>query len=297
MTGSLCEPLCVTEDVHFQKCVGDHGVKLQVLQAEWKDKVMILKTFRPFGWKNRVDDDSNDTNMMMDLTRDQFIAQANATLFNGILGRTHSELTIQLLKDIFAECDLKGDGILLSNESEPCWGLVQTEEYVLYSLLKENDVIPKIYGVCGTMFAVEYIRPLTSEKYVGFESILAGRRPWKLRANLALGLLDMIESLEETPYGTLYMCDVKEANYGITEKEDGLIAKPIDLDYTWFGREVSAVKFDWLVRDKTCKGTGCDFMDCQVGCNSTAETCSNVVITNNLQVSCWCLCVTLHHLQ
>ena len=43
VTGSLCRPLCDTDEIKFEKCLG-HGVKLHVLRARWKDGIVILKT-------------------------------------------------------------------------------------------------------------------------------------------------------------------------------------------------------------------------------------------------------------
>ena len=44
--GSLCEPLCVTKEVEFVKCLG-HGVKMHVLKAQWAANTIILKTTEP----------------------------------------------------------------------------------------------------------------------------------------------------------------------------------------------------------------------------------------------------------
>ena len=43
ITGSLCIPLCHTKEIKFKQCLG-HGVKLHVLEAEWKGNAIVLKT-------------------------------------------------------------------------------------------------------------------------------------------------------------------------------------------------------------------------------------------------------------
>ena len=48
VTGSLCRPLCETNEIKFEKCLG-HGVKLHVLRVRWKDSIVILKTPQGLG--------------------------------------------------------------------------------------------------------------------------------------------------------------------------------------------------------------------------------------------------------
>ena len=43
VTGELCQPLCLSEEIHFQRCLG-HGVKLHVLKAAWREGTVVLKT-------------------------------------------------------------------------------------------------------------------------------------------------------------------------------------------------------------------------------------------------------------
>ena len=40
-------------------------------------------------------------------------------------------------------------------------------------------------------------------------------RPWSLKARLAVAILELVQSIEQTPYGTLYLCDVLEDNVGL----------------------------------------------------------------------------------
>ncbi len=51
MTGSLCEPLCVRKQIQLKKCLG-HGVKLHVLLAEWRQKLVVLKSSKPLANKD-----------------------------------------------------------------------------------------------------------------------------------------------------------------------------------------------------------------------------------------------------
>ena len=89
---------------------------------------------------------------------------------------------------------------------------METVEYVLYLMLRGKSAALDIYGVCGNMYAVQYA---AAEPYLGFQSSWTDERSWNFRVRLALALLDMIESIDETPYGTLYLCDIQEANFGV----------------------------------------------------------------------------------
>ena len=120
--------------------------------------------------------------------------------------------TRQVAESIVGECDVGGDKVLSFWEVVTCWQLASTDEYVLYSLLDGNDAILRLYGACGNMYAVEYATDLPFSEH---RTSVTDNRPWAVRAQLALALLDMVESLEDTPYGILYLCDVQESNFGI----------------------------------------------------------------------------------
>ena len=120
--------------------------------------------------------------------------------------------TLATVQGVLRECDLRQDDSLSYPELITCWQLVYTAEYVLYSLLRDNVAVPDILGVCGNMYAVEYA---ASAPFLGFTSSLFDGRSWEFRSDLAVALLDMVEVLENTSYGTLYLCDVQESNFGV----------------------------------------------------------------------------------
>lgn len=126
------------------------------------------------------------------------------------------ERTLGVVRNIISECDLGHDGVLSYWEVVTCWQLVNTAEYVLYSLLHDHPAALNVRGVCGYMYAVEYA---VSAPFLGFSTTLSEHRSWKSRVGLALALLDMIEALENTTYGTLYLCDVQESNFGIVSAQ------------------------------------------------------------------------------
>ena len=138
--------------------------------------------------------------------------QANLSVFYNIAGRTYTSRTTEVLNEVFTECDVGQDGILLFDESIACWELVETGEYMLYKMLRDSTAALYVYGTCGNMYAVQFA---DAEPYMGYKTSLSETRPWSLRARLAVAILELVESIEQTPYGTLYLCDVQEANFGV----------------------------------------------------------------------------------
>ena len=102
--------------------------------------------------------------------------------------------------------------MLRLSESLTCWQFIDTGEYMLNKLLINSSATLDIYGTCGSMYAVQYANPAP---FMGYKTSLSENRTWKYRARLAIAILELIESIEHTPYGTLYLCDAQEANFGL----------------------------------------------------------------------------------
>lgn len=150
--------------------------------------------------------------IIMTLVHIIIIIQANRSIFHNIAGGTHHDHTTQVLNKIFSECDVAQNGVLRLTESLSCWELIQSDEYMLYMLLSDLSAVPKVYGTCGDIYAVEYA---DAEPFMEYKTSWSETRSWTFRAELALAVMDLIEEFEETPYGTLYLCDIQEANLGI----------------------------------------------------------------------------------
>lgn len=136
--------------------------------------------------------------------------------FHFNLARVNSDVAnrtvLQVAKNIANECDVGSDGVLHHRELLTCWQLASTEEYVLYSILHDNSATLDVYGACGNMYAVEYAAP---QPFLGYQTSFSDDRSWAFRTRLAVALLDMVEALEDTVFGTLYLCDVQESNFGV----------------------------------------------------------------------------------
>ena len=184
--------------------------------------------------------------------------------------------SLQVLDGIISECDVGADGILLGDELRHCSKLI-LPDLILHTLLNSTSV-PDIYGSCGELVAFEYISP---------EDLKSGffdQRPWRKRVELAIALLDYIQRLEHTPYGTLYLkvCDLQWKNLGVLKGSDGrTIIKSIDNDKSFFGDGIQIV----LNETRPCaEDHDCCVAGCSVECNVTTHTCSKELSSNNLQV-------------
>ena len=222
-------------------------------------------------------------------------------------GQRHVASTLTALENVFSECDVLEDGVLSYSEAVVCWQLVETSEYMMFSVLRGRSAIPDLYGVCGNMYAIQYA---TSRPFLGQVPTFADKRSWDFRARLGIALINMVQSIERTQYGTLYLCDVQELNFGVVRKQGSreLVAKAIDVDISWFEANMnSSVQFEKM---KTCySDQECAFVSCEVPCNFTSHKCSGQLWSNNLQVldclmldnivgsticKCYCVPLVLH---
>ena len=209
--------------------------------------------------------------------------QANLSLFMNLAGGRHVPSTLAAVERLFSECDVLGDGQLGYTEAVVCWQLLETDEFMLLSVLSGVSAVPDLYGACGNMYAMQYA---TSDPFLAYLPSMADNRSWNFRARLAISLIEMVHSLEATPYGTLYLCDVQEANFGVVRRPGTgeLVAKTIDVDISWFEPSMkSSVVFE---KNKSCQSHhDCDFISCHVACSKTTHTCSGRLWSNNLQVN------------
>ncbi len=193
-----------------------------------------------------------------------------------------NNVSFSVAKHILSECDKNSDGIITSRETSYCWHMHKRDEILIMMLLSDNNGIPNLYGTCGNMMAVEYV---TSAPLVGLE-LIKDFMSWSLRARMSVALIEMIESLEDTKYGTLYLCDFQRSNFGFVLDANGhLVAKSIDNDLSLFKNQLYeqlTLEEDYLcTSDKDC-----EFLACKVPCDKISGKCSGKLVTNNLQVLC-----------
>lgn len=214
--------------------------------------------------------------------------QANRSIYQSVANWNYHRKTEVLLKGVFSSCDANRDNKLHYDEAMVCWQLLQTQEYVMFSLLEDLADIPDVYGSCGLLYGIEFVDP---KPILGINTAEFDTRPWNIRANLALALLVMIQTFEQTPYGTLHVCGLNEHNLGVTKRNGQLITKVINIDKSWFGDSKQSEDDSDLCVGSKCTMVRCaqEQVDRRACCLSTCGTprCNGqhyLGATNNLQV-------------
>ena len=127
------------------------------------------------------------------------------------------------------------------------------------------------------MYAMQYA---SSQPFLDGHLPVVDDQSWQFRTHLAITLIEMVQSLEVTPYGTLYLCDVQHANFGVVRNQSGYVAKAIDLDLSRFEAALGRHR-----QMRPCQRDGdCDFVNCPMACNPHTHLCSGSMLSNNLQV-------------
>lgn len=77
------------------------------------------------------------------------------------------------------------------------WQFAHDHEFVCSAVFGDRGVFPRLLGVCGQYYAVEYLEPLPVD---------AG---WPDRVKLAVMTLELLEQLEKDLPEPFHLCDVK----------------------------------------------------------------------------------------
>ena len=164
----------------------------------------------------------------------------------------------QVVDAVIRECDAHADTKLSYNEAIHCWHMVDEQESLVMLQLAGNPAIPTLYGTCHNLFVMEYA---STDPFNNVPK-RAEYRSWGFRAKLALGLIEMVKSLENSsPNKTLHLCDFQKANFGILEKENGgFIVKSIDNDASVFRYHLAKMIRDDGFACETDKD--CSLIDC-----------------------------------
>jgi len=275
--------LC-TDEIKYLECLG-HGVKPHVLRANWQGKDMILKVKRELHEKRVVRRLTGLQPEMLD--RKYFDITVNLSFINYILDK-NTLISKNVYDYLYAEC-AGSDGILSYHEMWYCYALFESDEFLLSVLLKDFQCVPKLYGICGHVFGVEY---LPVEMLEALPRLIFDERTWATKVKLGLAMLDMVKRLDETPYGTLYLCDVQFTNFGVIKTKSGIIAAPIDVDIAWLTPQMKQVMYGES-KVNCSSDKDCHFVSCLGKCDPVKKKCDSHSYSNNLIVSC-CLPVPFY---
>ena len=275
-TGSMCKPLCEKAELSYHGCLS-HRSKFYVMMAKWNGTAVVLKANasarRPppalasHDGKRRAKDSMN---------------QLKAIVEQEFLGQESTDV----MEFLLSQCDVGRDNVFSRQEWQNCWNLGSGREFVLLAALQDSIAMPRLLGVCGNMYAVEYA---PSDAFTSPALLLREVRGWNFRAKLAIALIGMVESLARTKYGMLYLCDVMESNFGIVRDRGKYKIRAIDNGESYLNQTIPiALKdFRYTLRDCT-DHSDCDHLGCNLHCDVSSRKCVPRVTSNNLQVSVRC---------
>jgi hypothetical protein len=277
--GSFCKSMC-SEMVQYSKCLG-HGVKPHVLLVKYKDKDVVLKAKRTYK-SSIVKHKMREVEYLQDkhgplLKFDQFATMINDTIKEVLFGWGRTYASKDVIDEFLLECDANSDTLISYHEAASCMRILASEEYVFYVLLRGIPGVPKVYGTCGNIFAVQSTLSDDLQDHVALDP-----RTWKKRALIAISMLDMVEAFEHTPYGTVYLCDVQEGNFGV---DSSLKAYAIDMDISFFEGQIS-IMIEGQKKTKCTSDDTCDFISCWSKCNLSTNLCDPKLHSSNLQAIC-----------
>lgn len=267
--GPLCHALCTQHEISYDECLG-HGNKI-VLKAHWIDHWVVLKASKP-SMKSYYVPWNHDTAVQMNkdhvesMLYDHFRLSVKPYPLNRTLVENQilSKLPLTKWKN-YSIADL-----------ESLWSVLEQDEFMKLLLLAGNKHIPKLYGWCGHVYAVEYTPIGDIFQTIKFRHTL----PWRERAKVALSFLEMVHSFKHTPYGEFMLCDVQQSNFGV--KVPDFTVQAIDIDLAEFPRTLS----DFMSQPQCRKDADCDFFDCIPYCEYGTEKCTPQAKTNNFQNIC-----------
>ena len=268
-----------SEMVQYSKCLG-HGVSPHVLLVKYKGKDVVLKVKRAYR-NHIIEFKMREVEYLQDkhgslLNFEHFATMINSTIKEVMFGWGRTYASKDVIDEFLLECDANSDALISYHEAASCMRILVSKEYVFYVLLRGFPGMPEVYGTCGSIFAVQSTLADDLQDHVALDP-----RTWKKRAMIAISMIDMVEAFEHTPYGTVYLCDVWEGNFGV---DSSLKVYAIDMDLSFFEGQLLSL----LERKTKCTSNDTchsDHFSCWSKCNLSTNLCEPKLYSSNLQVS------------
>lgn len=268
-TGTLCHPLCITNDITSFKCQSSANDKEITFTAKLKNTPLIFKsalTTDPLHWF--------DNGVLTYPTEVEFLATIKA------IAKKKLNLTIsnQIAKKLsLLRITEEQNKSKRNKEMDDLWILLQDNEYLLSKIYEDKDIFPNVLGTCDTIFAMEHLNPL--ENIPTYLTISNNKEDWGKNLRLAVLFVELIEKLDEDFTEPHHICDVRIENFASSEELNKI--KIINFNYIY---PKSILKK--IFENKPCdKNEDCKLLDCRSHCNENTKKCSDV-INNNLQIIC-----------
>lgn len=294
MAGSLCSSLCDSSNIVYHKCTNYKRGK-RVVFAECTNSCVNGSTIMT------VLKSKNDKQDILNLPKDKKgdISEdgqrmARTIFLDTVYNSMHYQIPAGANVFSFLWSLDYSDFIHSSTLTYPVdlafksiWSLIQQDEYLFMKLYqKELHYIPRLYGTCGPFYFMEFAPP---GKILNPTIFHPSRSSWKDRAKIALGILEIAQSLETHFHEPVHFCDIKEENFGIAEDKS---VKILDTDSLFFDEIMMRI----LQEQKCTSHEDCDFFDCRGWCNKAGGKCVANRTNNNLQVCIFCKIITMFNL-
>ena len=289
--GNLCSSICSAQpDIHYIKCLNYIEGKA-IIFASWNSEQIILKTKHSelteretLGFYAQ----GSETDLVPDVREFLNMLRSSVETSFGVVPIQEDRKLLSKLWHFDEEYTMdtllqKGDPNASDRKLQKAimksiWSLSQQDEYLFLQYFSENQFLPDMLGSCGHVYAMEYAPSTEVLEPTLFQWSHTHAFTWPERVDIALKLLDVIRSSEADYKEPLHYCDVKGANFGISNKG---VVKPIDVDTVFFhSKLLETFQYSVCTSDKDC-----NFFDCLGICDISTETCLKEIHNNNLQVS------------
>ncbi|RVE44260.1 hypothetical protein evm_011103 [Chilo suppressalis] len=262
--GNLCADLCGPDGISSISCHTFYKEKDQVFSGIWRNYSLIFKSSKQV------------THLKESLlqSEDKF----TLLIRNNVKLRFNISIdTVDAKRMSLIQYNQKGLSRYI--EKENAWSLLQSNEYLALTLYEKYDIFPKLFGSCGTIYAVQKLNTVT-----GFWLSMTfsdSRDDWQRRVRISLMILDYLLLLEERLPEPLHLCDIRLNNFGVTD--DFKKVMYLDLDSV----HPASVANSFTGNGAKCmKHSDCDHFDCRSFCNLITFKCQFGVVNNNLQMVC-----------
>ncbi|KAL3116773.1 hypothetical protein niasHT_004274 [Heterodera trifolii] len=154
-------------------------------------------------------------------------------------------------------------------EKRSVWALLQQDEFINSALLQLSRVTPKLLGVCGHAYLVEYLVPFRMKPYY-----------LNLKAKILVHLMGTLKLFNEFLNEPLHWCDVKFDNLGLSANYPKRFVM-MDSDLMFTQSRLNAM----LQAQQCSNDTECGLFDCASQCNTTTGHCTGRT-NDNVDVFC-----------
>ncbi|XP_078249652.1 divergent protein kinase domain 1C isoform X2 [Pogona vitticeps] len=213
LTGDLCEDLCVAQKLIYRRCLYyDRGKK--VIQADWRGRPVILKS------KNEIFSSYHPLGFLEEM-ESQGIPEAE--LFMMVALEVKNVLGLELPNNTVGPLWTKKRGPHWKAQLASMWSLLQQEEYIYFSVLRDfSKHVLRVIGSCGHFYAVEYLtaghawhKTLFSVEDAVGASFSEIENKAKAITEIAISFLDMVNHFDNDFSHRLHLCDIKPENFAI----------------------------------------------------------------------------------